>query len=106
MRIFLAGPALLRSPRYHELRAHLMEFLTRLGKDEAMLRAATLTAEQIEFFEKKIRPVLIEKCYSCHSHQAKNPENFQPQISATAQRRPSPASKPRARVDCAFRQKR
>src|SRR5687767_7416024 len=29
------------------------------------------TAEQIEFFEKKIRPVLIEKCYSCHSHQAK-----------------------------------
>ena len=29
------------------------------------------TAEQVEFFEKKIRPVLIEKCYSCHSHQAK-----------------------------------
>jgi hypothetical protein len=29
------------------------------------------TAEQTEFFEKKIRPVLVEKCYSCHSHQAK-----------------------------------
>src|SRR4051794_28424468 len=29
------------------------------------------TAEQMEFFEKKIRPVLVEKCYSCHSHQAK-----------------------------------
>src|SRR5687768_15510606 len=30
------------------------------------------TPEQIEFFEKKIRPVLVEKCYSCHSHQAKS----------------------------------
>ncbi len=29
------------------------------------------TPEQIEFFEKKIRPVLVEKCYACHSHQAK-----------------------------------
>jgi hypothetical protein len=28
-------------------------------------------AEQVEMFEKKIRPVLVEKCYSCHSHQAK-----------------------------------
>ncbi|HTK75929.1 MAG TPA: DUF1549 domain-containing protein, partial [Gemmataceae bacterium] len=29
------------------------------------------TPEQMEMFEKKIRPVLVEKCYSCHSHQAK-----------------------------------
>jgi hypothetical protein len=28
-------------------------------------------AEGLEFFEKKIRPVLIEKCYSCHSADAK-----------------------------------
>ncbi len=27
--------------------------------------------EQIEFFESKIRPVLVEHCYSCHSHEAK-----------------------------------
>src|SRR6185295_5690775 len=27
--------------------------------------------EGVEFFEKKIRPVLIEKCYSCHSADAK-----------------------------------
>src|SRR5437870_9700476 len=26
-----------------------------------------LTREGIEFFEKKIRPVLTEKCYKCHS---------------------------------------
>src|SRR5262245_13607174 len=25
----------------------------------------------IEFFEKKIRPVLVERCYSCHSAEAK-----------------------------------
>src|SRR5437660_622785 len=25
----------------------------------------------IEFFEKKIRPVLVEQCYRCHSEQAK-----------------------------------
>ncbi|MBI5774410.1 MAG: DUF1549 domain-containing protein [Verrucomicrobia bacterium] len=27
------------------------------------------TAEQTEFFEKKIRPLLIENCYECHSQQ-------------------------------------
>ena len=27
--------------------------------------------EGIEFFEKKIRPILVERCYSCHSHQAR-----------------------------------
>jgi hypothetical protein len=30
-----------------------------------------LPPEQVEFFEKKIRPVLVEKCYSCHSATAK-----------------------------------
>ena len=29
------------------------------------------TAEGIAFFEKKIRPVLVEKCYQCHSAKAK-----------------------------------
>lgn len=29
------------------------------------------TAAQLEFFEKKIRPVLIEHCYSCHSAESK-----------------------------------
>jgi len=29
------------------------------------------TAQQIQFFEAKIRPVLSDKCYSCHSHKAK-----------------------------------
>ncbi|HEY6167787.1 MAG TPA: PSD1 and planctomycete cytochrome C domain-containing protein [Verrucomicrobiae bacterium] len=32
--------------------------------------AAAPTPEQLEFFEKKIRPVLVDKCYSCHSAKA------------------------------------
>ena len=32
-----------------------------------MAQAANPTAEPIEFFEKGIRPLLVEKCYSCHS---------------------------------------
>lgn len=30
------------------------------------------TPAQLEFFEKKIRPVLVKECYSCHSTQAKS----------------------------------
>ena len=29
--------------------------------------AEELTSEQVEFFEKKIRPVLAENCYECHN---------------------------------------
>src|SRR5215467_1846484 len=32
------------------------------------------TREGIEFFEKKIRPVLVERCYECHSAKAKKPK--------------------------------
>ena len=36
----------------------------------SLVEAADPTAEQIEFFEKGIRPLLVEKCYSCHSAEA------------------------------------
>lgn len=36
-----------------------------------LLLAASLKAEDFAFFETKIRPVLIDKCYSCHSAEAK-----------------------------------
>ncbi|NBV23762.1 MAG: DUF1553 domain-containing protein [Proteobacteria bacterium] len=29
--------------------------------------AAELAPEQLDFFEKKVRPVLVERCYECHS---------------------------------------
>ena len=32
--------------------------------------AKDLTREQIEFFEKKVRPVLVNNCYRCHSKEA------------------------------------
>ena len=31
------------------------------------LHAAAPTAQQVEFFEKQIRPILAERCYECHS---------------------------------------
>jgi hypothetical protein len=34
------------------------------------LRAAEPDAKGVEFFESKIRPVLVEQCYKCHSAQA------------------------------------
>jgi hypothetical protein len=62
----------------------LAEFLPRDGmkkgpfarKDKGDAKPATTdekpaTAEQVAFFEKKIRPVLIDKCYSCHSEETK-----------------------------------
>lgn len=33
---------------------------------------ATIHADQLEFFEKKIRPVLAQECYECHSTQTKS----------------------------------
>jgi hypothetical protein len=32
--------------------------------------AAEPDPQGVEFFEKKIRPVLVERCYKCHSAQA------------------------------------
>src|SRR5262245_15301868 len=34
-------------------------------------RAVEPDAAGVEFFEKKIRPVLVEHCYSCHAQDAK-----------------------------------
>jgi hypothetical protein len=38
------------------------------------IQAAEEDKEGLEFFEKKIRPVLVERCYECHSTQAKKVE--------------------------------
>ncbi len=35
------------------------------------VRSAWAQTADVDFFEKKIRPVLVEQCYSCHSAQAK-----------------------------------
>lgn len=36
-----------------------------------VLVGAEITAEQRDFFESKVRPLLAAKCYTCHSHKAK-----------------------------------
>jgi len=39
--------------------------------DEVKPKPAEASNEGIEFFEKKIRPVLVEQCYKCHSAEAR-----------------------------------
>jgi mono/diheme cytochrome c family protein len=34
----------------------------------------TPSSDEIDFFEKRIRPVLVQHCYACHSHNAKSLE--------------------------------
>lgn len=42
------------------------------GLAASLARGDDLSAEQLSFFESKIRPVLIAECYGCHSDQAGN----------------------------------
>jgi hypothetical protein len=42
-----------------------------VGAAAGFARGAEPTAEGVEFFEKKIRPVMVERCYECHSATAK-----------------------------------
>jgi hypothetical protein len=47
---------------------HLLHTLAILVTLTGALSAAeSATPEQIEFFEKRIRPVLVSQCYACHS---------------------------------------
>src|SRR4051794_6400049 len=37
----------------------------------AFAQEKAISPEQLEFFEKKVRPVLVQHCYECHSATAK-----------------------------------
>src|SRR5438270_10690991 len=57
------------------MRGRALVLLTLLGA-VAFVRAddtpaAKPTPEGVEFFEKKVRPVLVKHCYACHSADAK-----------------------------------
>ena len=60
------------SPRYTKLlQSHMFRlFITLL----AAVPLAAQTAEDLEFFEKKIRPIFATKCQACHSTQLKTAE--------------------------------
>ena len=47
--------------------------LLAFGGFPELAKAATPTDDQIEFFESRVRPVLSEHCYSCHSSQVEAP---------------------------------
>lgn len=40
------------------------------SKSDPVARQAVFSPEGVAFFEKRIRPVLVQKCYSCHSAKA------------------------------------
>ncbi len=51
------------------IRSFLLSWLlaTCVFADNTLMAASPPTAEGIEFFEKRIRPVLVDNCYECHS---------------------------------------
>ena len=55
-------------------RCVLHVFRLLLGSCLASAAFAQIPADQVEFFEKKIRPVLEESCYACHSAKRKPPK--------------------------------
>lgn len=66
-------PAIILIPRFIPAEIPAMKMLSVFTLIfAARLLADDPTSEQLEFFEKKIRPVLVRECYSCHSAQAKS----------------------------------
>ena len=54
----------------------------------------------IEFFEKKIRPVLVEHCYECHSAEAEQKQEAQGRPAARQPRRPAARAATAGRRSC------
>jgi len=50
---------------------HIILLIASVSIVSATIQAAEPDTAGLDFFEKKIRPVLIEKCYECHSTKAK-----------------------------------
>ena len=60
----------------HRLQLYRAAFLSTFFFTSALtVSAAEPLAADVDFFEKRIRPVLVEKCYSCHSVGAKKIES-------------------------------
>ena len=57
----------MRAPR--EIVSRLFVILAVFGTFPGMLRGEE-SPEGVRFFEQKIRPLLAEHCYECHSEQA------------------------------------
>lgn len=67
----LAKPMTPKKPLTTTVKALLVSAVTlAIAPGAFAAKPQKYTPEQIEFFEKKIRPVLAEKCYDCHSEQS------------------------------------
>src|SRR5437016_8038614 len=55
----------------HLMNRIVLATLVFLAPIPAIAQDKTLTPEQLEFFEKKVRPVLVQHCFECHSAKAK-----------------------------------
>jgi|TARA_B110000263_G_scaffold86490_1_gene75580 hypothetical protein len=51
---------------------HIIIVLIAINSFAVSLLAEEWTPQELEFFETKIRPVLVKSCYKCHSQQAAN----------------------------------
>ncbi len=60
-----------QSPPPARFAAHAAFLLCTFG---APIRAAEIDGSALEFFESRVRPLLVERCYSCHSDRAKRPK--------------------------------
>jgi len=49
---------------------HLLICSVLFGQDESSQEQLRTSSEQLEFFEKEVRPLLVEHCYECHSGKA------------------------------------
>lgn len=61
-------------PRSHPIITGICAFLAVVAATAAYADEPAATPEQLEFFEKKVRPLLIKHCYQCHSVNAKRLE--------------------------------
>src|SRR6266699_2902499 len=50
--------------------ALLVTFWSLFPTAGADTNSSTFSAQQIEFYERQVQPILAENCYKCHSHQA------------------------------------
>jgi len=64
----ITPPMLFRPDRYHPL---LRRCALSIVVAASLAGSAATADEGSDFFEKKIRPLLAEHCYKCHSSQAK-----------------------------------
>ncbi len=59
-------------PSMRSIRFSIYAIVMLFASNVTNLFADQLTAEQLSFFESKIRPVLVKECYGCHSNQSGN----------------------------------